>query len=158
MKKFAIEIKWGFIFVIVLLIWMILEKLLGWHDEHIDKHVIYNKFFAIPAIVVYVFALTDKRKKFYSGEMSWLDGFLSGLGVSIIAAILNPLVQYIAISLISPGYFPNLIAYVVESGRMSQEVAAIYFNLSNYLMQSALSTILMGAIISAGVALFVRRK
>ncbi len=158
MKKFAIEIKWGFIFVIVLLIWMILEKLLGWHDEYIDKHVFYNNFFAIPAIVLYAFALTDKRKNFYDEKMSWLDGFLSGLGVSIIAAILSPLVQYITIALISPGYFPNLIAYVVESGRMSQEVAATYFNLSNYMMQSALSTLLIGAIISAAVSLFVRRK
>ncbi len=158
MKKFAIEIKWGFIFTVVLLIWVILEKLLGWHSEHIDKHAVYTNFFAIPAIVVYVFALIDKRKNFYSGEMSWLDGFLSGFGISIIATIFSPLVQYITTTIISPAYFPNIIAYAVESGKMSEEVAATYFNFSNYMMQSALSTLLMGAIISAVVALFVRRK
>lgn len=158
MKKFAIEIKWGFIFSGVMLLWMVMEKLLGLHGQYIDKHAVYTNLFAIPAIVVFVFALLDKRKNFYNGKMSWLDGFLSGLGISIIVAILSPLVQYITLVLISPGYFPNIIAYSVESGNMSPKVAATYFTLSNYMMQSSLSALLIGAITSALVALFVRRK
>ena len=64
MKKIQIEIKWAIIFVIMTLIWMILEKVAGLHDEHIDKHPIFTNFIAIPAIAIYVFAILDKRKNF----------------------------------------------------------------------------------------------
>ena len=76
MKKFAIEIKWGVIFTIISLIWVFLEKSLGWHDEHIAQHAIYTNLFAIVAIVVYVLALIDKRKNFYQGKMNWSQGFM----------------------------------------------------------------------------------
>jgi Mn2+/Fe2+ NRAMP family transporter len=158
MKKFKIEIKWGVIFTIVALLWMVFEKLLGWHDEHIDKHYIYTNFFSIPAVLVFVFALLDKRKNFYKGKITWLEGFLSGLGISIIVAILSPLSQYITSEVITPEYFPNVINHVVEVGKMTQTEAENYFNLQNYMMQSALGGLLMGAITSAIVALFVKKK
>ena len=158
MKKFAIEFKWGIIFTIISLLWMLLEKSSGLHDTQIDKQAIYTNLFAIPAIVVFVFALLDKRKNFYNHKMSWLDGFLSGLIISIIVAILSPLAQYITIEFISPEFFPNMIDYVVSTGKMMQQEADDYFNLSNYMMQSSLGGLLMGAITSAVVALFVRKK
>ncbi len=158
MKKFAIEIKWGIIFTLIALLWMVLEKSAGLHDLFIAKHAIYTNFFAIPTIAVYVFALLDKRKNFYNNKMSWLDGFLCGLVISVIVTILSPLSQYITVTFITPEYFPNAIKYAVESGKMTQEDADKYFNLSSYIMQSALGGLLMGAITSAVVALFVRKK
>jgi len=56
MAKYKIEVKWAVIFVIMSLLWMVLEKLTGLHDKHIDKQMIYTNFIAIPAIAVYVFA------------------------------------------------------------------------------------------------------
>lgn len=158
MKKFAIEIKWAIIFSLVMLLWMVMEKLLGWHDVHIDKQYIYTNFFAVPAIIVFVFALLDKRKKFYHGKMTWLDGFLAGLGISIVITILSPLMQYITSTVITPDYFKNVTDYVVKIGKMTQEEAEAYFNLSNYMMQSALGGLLMGVITSAVVAFFVKKK
>ncbi len=158
MKKFAIELKWGIIFTVVALLWMVLEKLVGLHDTHIDNHAIYTNFFAIPAIVVFVFALLDKRKNFYNNKMTWLEGFLSGMFISIIVTIFSPLAQYITLEIISPEYFPNVIEYTVEAGKMSRQAAEEYFNLSSYMMQSALGGLLMGVITSAIVALFVRKK
>ncbi len=158
MKKFAIEIKWGIIFTLIALLWMVLEKSAGLHDLFIAKHAIYTNFFAIPAIAVYVFALLDKRKNFYNNKMSWIDGFLCGLVISVIVTFLSPLSQYITINFITPEYFPNAIKYAVESGKMTLEDAEKYFSLSSYIMQSALGGLLMGAITSAVVALFVRKK
>ena len=57
MAKFKIEIKWGVIFVIMSLGWMLLERLAGLHGEHIDKHALYTNFIAIPAIAVYIFGI-----------------------------------------------------------------------------------------------------
>jgi hypothetical protein len=113
MKKIKIEIKWAIIFVVMTLIWMVLEKLVGLHDEHIDKHPIYTNFIAIPAIAIYVFALLDKRKNFYKGAMTYKQGFITGLIITAIVTVLSPLTQYITSTIITPEYFPNMINYSV---------------------------------------------
>ena len=63
MNKYKIELKWGIIFTTMMLVWMVLERIAGLHSEHIDKHAIFTNFVSIPAIIVYVLALLDKRKK-----------------------------------------------------------------------------------------------
>ncbi|MFA7361707.1 MAG: DUF4199 family protein, partial [Candidatus Kapaibacterium sp.] len=78
MKKISIEIKWALIFAAMTLVWLVLEKLAGFHSANIDKHHIVTNFIAIPAITVYVFAFLDKRKKYYGGSMTYLQGFLCG--------------------------------------------------------------------------------
>ncbi|MCG9972990.1 DUF4199 domain-containing protein [Christiangramia crocea] len=158
MKKFSIEIKWGIIFSIVALLWMFLEKGLGWHDENISKHAIYTNLFAIVAIVLYVFALLDKRKNFYEGKMTWTQGFISGIIISVVVAIFSPLAQYITHEFITPDYFPNVIDYSVESGAMTREAAEGYFNLQSYILQSFFFSLVVGVVTSAIVALFVRKK
>ena len=158
MKKYSIEIKWGIIFSLVSLAWMFLEKGLGWHDENIAQHAIYTNFFAIVAIVLYVLALLDKRKNYFNGTMTWSQGFISGIIISIVVAILSPLAQYLTHEFITPDYFDNVIAYAVESGAMTQEAAEEYFNLTSYIIQSFFFALVVGVVTSAIVAYFVKRK
>ncbi|MDX1761709.1 MAG: DUF4199 domain-containing protein [Christiangramia sp.] len=158
MKKFSIEIKWGIIFSVVSLLWMFLEKGLGWHDENISKHAIYTNLFAVVAIVLYILALLDKRKNFYNGKMTWSQGFVSGIVISIVVAVLSPLAQYITHKLITPDYFNNIIEYSVESGAMSRESAEEYFNLTSYILQSFFFALVVGVVTSAIVAYFVKRN
>ena len=158
MKRFAIEIKWGIIFTLVALLWMVMEKFLGWHDELIEKHFIYTNFFAIPAIAVYVFALLDKRKKYYNGKLTWLQGFLAGLGVTAVVTLLSPISQYITSTVITPEYFQNVIEASIQNGKMSREQAEKYFSLGNYIIQSVIGAIVLGLVTSAVVALFVKKK
>lgn len=70
MKKYRIELKWAFIFTVLALLWMVFEKAMGWHDELIAQHATYTNFFSIVAILVYVFALIDKRNNYYNGIMT----------------------------------------------------------------------------------------
>ncbi|MCH4821612.1 DUF4199 domain-containing protein [Gramella lutea] len=158
MKKFSIEIKWGIIFSIVSLAWMFLEKGLGWHDQNIAQHAIYTNFFAVVAIVIYVLALLDKRKNFFNGRMTWSQGFISGIVISIVVAILSPIGQYITHNFITPDYFNNVIEYSVESGTMEKEAAEEYFNLTSYIIQSFFFALVVGVVTSAIVAFFVKRK
>ncbi len=79
MKNYRIEVKWALVFMAMMLIWMLIEKMAGLHSTHIDKHVIYTNFVAIPAIAVYVFAMLDKKRNFYDGTMSYKQGFVFGL-------------------------------------------------------------------------------
>jgi len=158
MKTYKTETKWAVIFTIVSLLWMLLEKALGWHDTHIDKHAIYTNLFALIAIAVFVFALLEKRNKDLGGKMTWVQGFISGIIISVIIAILAPLSQYITYEYITPNYFKNAIAYSVENGAMNQENAAIIFSLKSYIIQAAFGALGMGIVTSALVALCIKKK
>ena len=158
MSKFAIEIKWAIIFTVLSLLWMFFEKAMGWHGEHIEQHALYTNFFAIPAIIVYFLAIRDKRENFFNGAMNWKQGFLSGAIVSIIVAVLSPLAQYITHVYITPEYFENMIAFRTENDLMKIEMAKEYFSLSTYMLQSVFFALSAGIVISAIVALFLKRN
>jgi hypothetical protein len=158
MKNVRIEIKWGVLFILVGLIWMVFEKAMGWHDVHIDKQATYSMFIAPIAVALYVFALIDKKRNFFGGKMTYMQGFVSGMIITLVVVILSPLSQYITNTFITPDYFDNVIAYSVSSGAMEPQAAAQYFNLKSYIIQSTIFAAVMGLVTSAIVALFVRSK
>ena len=134
MKKFRIEVKWGILFFLSGLAWMALEKYLGWHDRLIEQHATYTLLYAPLAIFIYVVALWEKKRKTYSGRMTFLQGLLSGMVITLVVVLLTPLSQYISHSLISPDYFSNIIQLTVNSGKMTLPEAEAYFNLMNYIV------------------------
>ena len=91
------------------------ERVTGLHDKNIGYHYIVTNFFAIAAVLVYVFALLDKRKKDFDGKMNWIQGFISGLIMTLGITILTPFAQYITLEVITPHFFENMIAYVITS-------------------------------------------
>ena len=93
MNKYTIEIKWALIFVLMMIVWMFAEKIAGLHGSNIDQHALYSNFIAIPAIAIYVLAFLEKRKKDFNGFMSYGQGFITGLKISAIVALLSPVVQ-----------------------------------------------------------------
>jgi hypothetical protein len=157
MKNFKIEIKWALIFVAMMLLWMLLERLFGLHGRNIEYHPLVTNFVVIPAILIYVLALLDKRRKDFNGQMSYLQGFTSGVIITIFVTILSPLTQIITSLVITPDYFTNMIDYAVLTGTMSRPEAEAYFNLNNYLMQTIMFTPIMGIATSAVVAIFTRK-
>lgn len=158
MKKYQIELKWAIIFMISTLLWMIFEKSMGWHDEIIEKHQIYTNFFSIIAVAVYAFALVDKRKNYYNGLITWKQGFISGVIVTLFIIPLNPIAQYITHTFITSDYFTNIINYSVSSENLSLTEAENYFNLQNYMLHGLIGGTLMGFATAAIVAIFVKRS
>jgi hypothetical protein len=158
MKNYTHEIKWALYFALMMLVWMVLERMAGLHDEHIDKHPLITNIVAIPAIAMYVFALRQKREKAYGGHMSYKQGFMSGLIMTLVITILSPLTQYITSTIITPDFFTHAINYAVAEGKMSQTKAEDYFSLTNYVKQTILFTPVMGIVTTAIVAIFVKRK
>ena len=158
MKNWKIEIKWALIFVAVMLLWMMFERMLGLHDSHIDKHATYSNFVAIPAILVYVLALLDKKKNFYDGYMPFKQAFMSGMVITLIVTLLTPLTQYITSTFIAPEYFNNAKEYTVSQGKLTESEANDYFNLKSYILIGAIGTLIMGTVTTFVVAVFVRSK
>lgn len=157
MGKFSIEIKWALIFAIASLAWTAIEKAAGMHDDQIPNYIWFSSLFAIVAIAIFVFALRDKKKNYYDGNMTWSHGFISGVVISIIITILSPLTIYIAFTLISPDFFANMTEHNISQG-LTREKAEAYFNIKSYLIQAAFSGLSMGIVTSAVVALFLRTK
>ncbi|WP_300487009.1 DUF4199 domain-containing protein [Flavobacterium sp.] len=159
MAKFKIEIKWAFIFITMSLLWMVLEKLCGLHSTHIDKQQYLTLLFIIPAVWIYFLALKDKKIHYYKGVMSYKQGFISGLIVTLIVALFSPLTQWIISCVITPEYFPNVIEYSLKTGyHKTREAAEAYFSLENYIKQSVIGALMMGIVTTAIVAFFVRSK
>lgn len=158
MKKVKIEIKWAVIFIVALLVWMLLEKTLGWHDEKIADHYWLTFFFIPFAFLMFILALREKRRRYYNNQMTWLQGFKTGFLISIFVALLSPLAQFITHNYITPEYFNNVIEYSVTNDLMTLKKANAYFNLTNYMWQSALGALIMGTFTAALTAIFMRRK
>ncbi|WP_026839500.1 DUF4199 domain-containing protein [Gillisia sp. JM1] len=158
MDKFTIEIKWGVVFTVLALLWMVFEKTMGWHDVLIAKQAIYTNFFGIFAVLVYFLAIRDKKINFYNGQMTWRQGFVAGIIVTIVVTVLAPLSQFVTSTYITPDYFENVIAYSVETKVMTQEQAEAYFNLKSYIIQATFGALVMGVVTSAAVAWFLKTK
>ncbi len=157
-KKFKTEIKWAVIFSTMMILWMLLERLVGLHDVHIDKHTTYTNLVVIPAVVIYVLALLDKRKNDLQGFMTYKQGFLAGLIITTVVTLLTPLMQFITSTVITPDYFANVIEFVVKDGKMTQQQAEDYFNLQNYVVQGLMGAPIMGIFTTAIVAIFTRKN
>lgn len=156
MKKFRLELIWGFLFFLSGLAWMLMEKSLGWHDRLIAHHATYTLLYAPVAIFIYILALWQKKRTAYGGTMTFFQGFLSGLIMTLVVVLLTPLSQYISHSLISPSYFESLIAYNVRSEKMTLTEAESHFNLMNYITQSVLFAGLMGVLTTVVVMIFMK--
>jgi hypothetical protein len=158
MKARRIEIKWGIYFVIMGLVWVLLERVVGLHDEHIDKHMTYTNLIAIPAIAMYMMALIEKRRVDYGGVMTFKQGFVSGLVVTLVVTLLSPISQLITSLLISPNFFENAKGAAVAQGYMTAEAAEVYFKLENYIVQGIMFAPLMGIVTSLIVAAAARKR
>lgn len=157
-KKYNLEIKWALSFAAMTLFWMFFEKTLGLHSSLIAVHAKYTNLFAVPAIIIYVLALVDKRKKSADGTMTYLEGFITGLIITGFITLLSPLTQIITTYVITPEYFPNAIEYTVKINKMTLLEAENYFNLKNYILISLGGAAMMGILTSGIVALFTMRK
>jgi len=158
LQRYAIELKWGLVFSLSMVAWMIIERLLGFHGSRIEQHAFFTMTFSLIAVAVYVLALQDARKRRFEGSMSYVQGLSTGLGVTIVVAILSPLVQLIIHRVISPDFFATMQSHAVATQKMTAEAAAAYFNLAAYMQQSFVFALIMGLITSAIVAFFTRSK
>lgn len=158
MKHIKIEFKWAIIFTIAMLLWMLFEKTLGWHDEKIADHYWLTLLFFPIGIFMTVLVMREKRRRMYSGKLTWMQGFLTGLKMSVFVALLSPLAQYITHNYITPEYFNNVIDYSVTNDLMTMKKANEVFNFNSYMLQSFFGALIGGIITSAIVAIFMRRK
>ncbi|MGL2967571.1 DUF4199 domain-containing protein [Flavobacterium sp. XGLA_31] len=160
MKNFTIEIKWALRFTLLTLAWAIGEKLMGLHDQHIALYGICTNLIGIPALLFYIIALKEKKRYFFHGNMNWQQGFISGIMLSFLIALLSPIAQYVIYSSITPHFFETIIQYktTLKEHPMDLETARHYFNLRSYMVQSVFGDLSMGITTGAIISLVIRTK
>jgi hypothetical protein len=159
MKNIKIELKWAILFSLMTLLWMVLEKMAGLHSKYIDYHLYLTNLFAIPAIILMVLALKDKKKHFYKGNMTYKQGLITGIILSVLIALISPLTQWITSYFITPEYFPNVIKRSVELGYYKTTAEAeANFNYINYAKQGVIGALLMGIVTTAIAMIFLRTR
>ena len=152
--KYFHEISWALLFCAVQLAWLAGEKVTGLHDIHIDKQESYTNLMAIPSILIFLFAMIQKKKAL-KGDMSFKQGFMSGLGITMIVTGLTPIVQYITHTIITPDYFTNVKAYAIAQG-MNKEVAHQHFTLNSYITISVFVGFVYG-VVTTSITSFVTK-
>lgn len=157
LNNLKIELKWAGIFVLFTLLWLTMEKVLGFHDEKIAQHPVITNLIIIPALFIYLLAFFDKRKNFYDGVMSYKQGFMTGFRIAVIVSLCIPITQSIISHVITPDYFDNAIRYSVESGNSTQEEAESFFTLGSYIIQGMIGNLIIGSLSSLLLALFVKK-
>lgn len=148
------EIKFALLFSALNIVWMLGEKLTGLHDVHIADHALYTNFFAIPSILLYAFAMYQKQS-LLGGEMNFKQGFMSGLGITMIVTALTPAIQFIIHTIITPEYFTNVRVFAIKQG-MKPEIADTHFSLNSYILLSVFSGFVYGIITTIFTTLMVR--
>lgn len=157
MKKFEIEFKWALYFTAFNMLWLSLEKFLGWHDELIQMHIVYSLLIIFPQVLFYYLALREKKFKYYKGKINWQQAFLSGGILSVIIAGLSPATIYYMNTFLSPEFIDLAIErYVISGGKEAS--AKNFHSLEAYIKNAILFNVSIGIVISGIVALLIKTK
>lgn len=155
-SKYYLEIKWSLFFFIMSLSWVWAEKLSGLHDILIQEHATLTNLIALPAVLLYILAMWDKRKNL-DNLMSFKQACMFGLSITLIVVALSPFMTYISFTLITPHFFEHAIQFSVKQNYMNSTDATLYFSLDSYIIQSVFGGFIMGLIITV-ISAFIMKS
>ena len=158
MKDFKVELKWALIYSVTTLIWLIIERYLGLHDEHLDRQLRFMVILGVLYLCIYYFGLRDKKVNFYHGQINFKEDLKFALIMSLIVAVLSLFVQFIFVRTISPDYLSNMANYMVKHGRFTKEGADEFYSVSNQLKNSAYTNLVIGVFFGAICAALHKNK
>ena len=157
LNKNKLEIKYGVVIGVLVVIWLLLEYIIGLHNKHHDIFLIVtNLVLIIPVVGIYK-ALSRKKNIILNGTLTFSQGFISGLKISILYALIGGLGQYLYHKFINPFYFDLMISKSQEKG-VSTNQAENYFNVYSYVSSVVFSYLIFGIIVSLIISLILRTK
>jgi len=163
--KSNIELRYALIIASLLFVWVSLEYIFGLQDKYIAYHPIIANFAVIIPVIGTVLAIRSKKVNTWEGEMSYWQGFLSGLLVSSYAAVFWVIGLFIFFTLVNPHFFDEMIKYSVSRADilgLDSTDAAIharhFFNMPSYLLQSFVGVFIIGAITTLVASFIFKSK
>lgn len=138
-------------------LWAILEFVAGLHTSRINMHAVITLFAFLPVLLIYIWHYR-RTKKEYQQQLTWQKGFLSGLFVTGVAIPLSQAGFLIFYYFINPKLFSAFTKYSIENKIMTAEEAGNYFSISNYLVQIAIGTLMIGLLFSVILSFIFKAK
>ncbi|ABG59272.1 DUF4199 domain-containing protein [Cytophaga hutchinsonii] len=159
------ELLAGVAIAIASFIWICLEYIIGFHDSLIDYHMyVTNLAYVLPVIGLY-WAIKKRYATFQPGQFQLKDGLMSGVLVSVTAAVLNLPLQLFFVRYINPDFFGNMIAAEAKKAIMDggNSIVAItdaqeYYTESSYLIQGFTGFLILGLFISLMLSFRLLKK
>ncbi len=155
--KIPLPLRYALFISLCMLLWLAFEALVGLHDKYIAYHPYLSMLSVFIPVVFGYLAVKDKRSQL-DGTITFKQALLTGVAVVVITAVLAVPVQLVFHYWINPYFFEDMIEYAVNNGKSTPEQAAMYFNITSYIIQSVLGTLVFGNIIALVVALLMRTK
>lgn len=164
----SLELRWGLIIGLTSMIWLYASYYLGFHTSGIEKMQMLVLISFLLCFVVYFLAFLALMKR--EPETTFPEGVKSGLLMTAVAAVIALLTQLGYFTVVNPGWTDYMVEetrlYFSEKGVEGEalearlEEARTNFSLRSYLFQSALGTLVIGALFSAIImgAMVLRRK
>lgn len=150
-------IKWAAVFFTATLLWMVFEKLMGWHGARIAQHARYSLIYDTVFVTVFVLAFLDRKRSGDPCAFTLAKALKFGLALTVAVTLLSPLVQVITHRVISPEFFPNVIRLAADNNLLTESAARGKFNLGNYIVENLVGTFALGAICALILAFIVGR-
>lgn len=152
-------LRYGILFALAIFLWALAETMLGLHDRYIRYHEYLSYFFAVPSVAIMYLGIRAGEEMPERG-MGFRKAWLKGLGITAVVTLLCPVVWWVFCTVVNPAFLGNIAQYAIEAKAMDPSLAMERYTLPNYLIVSALSTAVIGTIISLVIAIIMagRRK
>jgi uncharacterized membrane protein len=153
MQKYSVEIKWSLILGGVFLVWMFIEKGLGFHGEKAIQEPLFNLLFLPILAIIFFLALKEKKNKISNKSLDWKEGFASGIILTLLASVTTTFVIYLTFIIISPDFFETAI-----SQSKDHETAQLNFNFPIFIKNNIFDKLSFGVVFSAIMSYFLKTK
>ena len=156
MMKIKIEFRYAVLTSLLLLLWLIIEYMVGLQDAYISLHPYVYVVAALAInIITYRLALIEKTEQKF-GKLGLQQAFVCGLVLTIFSCILTIPLQFAFLKLVNPDFFQTMILYTTKTSKITMEQAGQYINLSYYMVDSVIETFIFGIAISLILAFRMR--
>ncbi len=152
-----IELKYAMLITLLMLLWLALEFMIGIQDRFIAWYPFATVLSLIIPIGATRQAMIAKCEVLY-GHMPFKRAFTTGLIIAVLVAALSIPSQLVFHYIINPDFFEDMIQYAVAYGHNTPAQAAQYYNLRTSLIESVLGSLVLGTLIAAIMAYFMRTK
>lgn len=148
MKNRILEWKYAAIVAAAGFLWVCLEFAVGLHTKYISLHPQLTMLALVPIIALISMGISAKKQAL-GADATAGKIFISGVLIGVFGIPFSLLGLYIFHTFVNPHFFADFTAYAVEHQLSTQAEAEAYFNLKNYMLQSAIGTALMTWIVAS---------
>lgn len=158
MRGFSTEFKWSAVFMLGMIVWIFAERLVGLHQEHLNRLADSRHALMIVLACCHLACLHEKRKKQYGDQMRYWDGLVSCFVLTVLVLIALLPVNYIVHTVISPDLRFNRTQYEIANSQFAYQEVLVRNTLANRNVDCLTQFILYGLGLSLTLPLFTTKR